>query len=412
MIVKLLFLCVLSVTSLRADQLSDIFYLTFEQEETWNSITVNFISLSGSKPSEVYYDVKSHGGSLKRYAFNQKGQVDELGKIGLRKRFLHRVRLYNLRADTTYYFVVKNVGTDYSREMKFRTLPNDNSRIRVVVGGDLGVKKDLSQVSRLAMAEEPHVILIGGDIAYDNGLAITSGRWINWFSLMKDVMISPKGYLIPLVVAIGNHEVSPYGIYSKKSSFYFSLFPQGRDKKAYFSRKLGNHTILIVLDTGHYHSYKEQVNWLGETLKKHQGLSNRIALYHIPLFPSHHAIEWKKNKGLKYWQPLFDRYKLTLALENHEHTFKRSFPLKGREVAVKGTVYLGDGCWGRTPRSIDANNSRWYLAKVKSVYHVWDLQIGQDSIVGRATGESNMVYDHINIINTSLSTTVQDLSSK
>jgi hypothetical protein len=49
---------------------------------------------------------------------------------------------------------------------------------------------------------------------------------------------------------------------------------------------------------------------------------------------------------------LFDRYGVQLAFENHDHTFKRTYPLRAGKLDPRGTVYLGDGCLSEHPRGV------------------------------------------------------------
>jgi len=48
------------------------------------------------------------------------------------------------------------------------------------------------------------------------------------------------------------------------------------------------------------------------------------------------------------WNPLFDKYGLLGAFENHAHLFKVTHKLKGNMKHINGTLYLGDGAWGAT----------------------------------------------------------------
>jgi hypothetical protein len=71
----------------------------------------------------------------------------------------------------------------------------------------------------------------------------------------------------------------------------------------------------------------------------------------------------------KHWVPLFEKYRVPVVLEHHDHTFKRTHPLKGGHVDANGVLYLGDGSWGmlRAPRSPE---ERPYLAAVSQSYHM------------------------------------------
>jgi hypothetical protein len=43
--------------------------------------------------------------------------------------------------------------------------------------------------------------------AYDNGIAACYRRWDEWFHYWEELMVTPGGYSIPILAAIGNHEV-------------------------------------------------------------------------------------------------------------------------------------------------------------------------------------------------------------
>jgi hypothetical protein len=80
---------------------------------------------------------------------------------------------------------------------------------------------------------------------------------------------------------------------------------------------------------------------------------------------------WRAEVIREEWVPLFDLAKIPFVFEHHNHCFKRTHPLKGGKVDPKGTVYLGDGSWGVSPRS--PMKSVYYLAKtgaINMVYHV------------------------------------------
>ena len=71
----------------------------------------------------------------------------------------------------------------------------------------------------------------------------------------------------------------------------------------------------------------------------------------------------------EHWVPLFERHNVDVVLEHHDHTFKRTHPLKDGLVNANGIVYLGDGSWGklRAPKSPE---ERPYLATASGSYHM------------------------------------------
>ena len=71
----------------------------------------------------------------------------------------------------------------------------------------------------------------------------------------------------------------------------------------------------------------------------------------------------------RHWVPLFEKHRVPVVLEHHDHTFKRTKPLLGGAAHDNGVLYLGDGSWGqiRTPQGPD---KRPYLAAVSRDYHL------------------------------------------
>ena len=80
--------------------------------------------------------------------------------------WIFRSELTGLEPDTEYVF---RIGTD-SAEQSFRTMPaKDTNAIQFVSGGDSGVGTHPRHTNRLAAAQAPAFVIIGGDIAYENG---------------------------------------------------------------------------------------------------------------------------------------------------------------------------------------------------------------------------------------------------
>ena len=63
----------------------------------------------------------------------------------------------------------------------------------------------------------------------------------------------------------------------------------------------------------------------------------------------------------------------------------------GNKLPGAGTVYLGDGCWGRDPRPVQGKHA--YLAKASSTYHVWMLSSAKAGLQCQAVGRDGKVFD-------------------
>jgi acid phosphatase type 7 len=368
-------------------------YITYEEQDTSSSATISFHGLKKSAVAEVYYDEVPHYGVVENYKSKALGYANELHKIS--HRTVYTTKLNNLKPNTKYYFTTGNPENAYTSEFYFRTLPSGDEAIRLVQGGDMGPDSIIQDISAGAMLSEPDIILIGGDIAYANGDYKKFDRWEKWFDNMNGIMLRPDKRVVPLIVAIGNHETRiGVGKARFRAPYFFDFFPQNGNK-SYFLRKLGTHTTLFVLDTGHAYEHNlKQLSWLKRNLKKQKDVRNKIAMYHIPMYPVHRSYnDITTAVGRKFWLPQFDKYELDLAFENHDHAFKRTKLLrKGKVVASEGILFVGDGCWGRKIRS---TSDKWYIEKHASVKHVWRADLSHHGISLEASGENYEIFDQL-----------------
>ena len=118
-----------------------------------------------------------------------------------------------------------------------------------------------------------------------------------------------------------------------------------------------------------------------------------IAVNHVPAYPSHRKFEGDGDKegtgelNRKHWVPLFERHNVNVVLEHHDHTFKRTHPLKDGRVNANGIVYLGDGSWGKI-RAPESPAERPYLAASSKSYHLTLHRLeGDDCFHMAARGE-------------------------
>ncbi|HAV13016.1 MAG TPA: hypothetical protein DCX06_05925, partial [Opitutae bacterium] len=335
----------------------------------------------------------SREGDVDAYSNSATGIVFSID--GLTDRKVARVELGGLEPDTTYYVCVVIDGMPVLPEVKVHTIPSDDSPIRFVTGGDMGVSEDTRILLKNAATHDPMFAVIGGDIAYANGKLESVGKWDAWLNFYTQEMVTTDGFQIPIVLAIGNHEVmGGFNKPKEHAPFFFGFFGQDLEK-SYFKRQFGENLALLVLDSGHVTKHEAQVDWIRETLKQAESVNYTSAVYHVPLYPSHRDFMGHfSDQGRQYWAPVFDEFSLTVAFENHDHTFKRSHFIKNGKVAKKGegTLYLGDGCWGRKTRPVDPD-LRWYLDVAGAIQHFWVVDVSTDKMVYRAVDIENKVVD-------------------
>jgi len=308
-------------------------------------------------------------------------------------RALHVATITGLVPGTIYRFDVVGGEGDSSPPRMFRTLPGGMHPFRFVNGGDMGVSGDVGQLMAEAGRRNPDFAVIGGDITYDNGFLRAAGKWDKWLQLWSKHMVAPDGRMIPIIAIVGNHEVSAYQTddASLRAPWYTSLF--GRQGQAInHSRRFGDLLALISLDTGHLSSHASQASWLESALREHASARYRIANYHVPLYPAHRDFNGRASaEGREHWLPLFDRFGLTAALEHHDHVLKRTKPLRHNRVEPGGTVYIGDGAFGRPPRKLPT--ARWYNEIALERTHFWQIDVSPEMLKFTAVAADGVELD-------------------
>src|SRR5699024_11201494 len=87
------------------------------------------------------------------------------------------------------------------------------------------MKKEMSEtMHQHAASYEPYFAMVGGDLAYANNMPGCYLRWDQWLYNWGKYMVTPSGFLLPMISAIGNHESG--GVEIVKNYFYTYYFPQ------------------------------------------------------------------------------------------------------------------------------------------------------------------------------------------
>lgn len=359
-------------------------YLTWEHPDTARTQTVVFQTVGRAIDPKVEFLAE---GQTKAKSFQAKTKM--LETIGRR---IHWVTLTGLEPGTTYRFRAGDKKYGMSSWHTFRTLPDDERSLKILTGGDMYRHPETVQLLQVGRKLNPDVVLIGGDLAYDDGNINNYPFWDDWFDNWAKHLNQKDGRMVAIIAALGNHEVrGHFGQPKARAPFFFAYFPQGPEP--YFQRKLGREIDLIVLDTGHVTSHQAQVPFLEKALKESKARF-QIALYHVPCYPTHRPYEdYYSAQGRKHWVPIFDRHDLDIGLENHDHVFKRTHPLRANKIDPAGTVYLGDGCWGMGAREVVS--PRWYHQKAQAKEHIWLLQNEKNGIKCEAYDIKGRLFDRV-----------------
>jgi acid phosphatase type 7 len=316
---------------------------------------------------------------------------------------VYRCELTGLKPGTQYMFRLGAQSPTYF----FQTMPaKATDSFTFVSGGDCGVNEHALANNRLAAQQDPMFVIIGGDLGYDNGKSAAVA--IQFIRNYSKTMIDTQGRLIPLITCIGNHEVlGSYNKTLKEATYFHPLFDTLYEERSFATLDFGNYLSFVLLDTGHAAPISgEQTDWLNKALADRVGLPNLFVVNHVPAYPSYRAPDAAPSKDGKeaklgtgegnrrHWAPLFEKYQVDAVLEHHDHTFKRTHPLKDGRPDPLGIIYLGDGSWGKL-RAAKKPEDRPYLAKTHDAYHMTMHRIEGERRFHVALADTGKVVDII-----------------
>jgi acid phosphatase type 7 len=312
------------------------------------------------------------------------------------RRTIYRAEVTGLQPATEYEF---RFGGD-SRSYRFRTMPTHlQEPLRIAIGGDSMHRKDwMEQVARESMRFDLDFAIIGGDMAYEDGLppdrqprnSPLGNLMYDWFDAYKNTFVTETGRVIPMLVIPGNHEVNgsywfgddrrpelpPYQqtdeIRALIAPYFYAAFAMP-GQPGYNVLDFSDYMSLILLDTDHSNPIEGvQTEWLRERLAERTTIPHVFPVYHVPGWPSVRDMNGSVQTRVRnLWVPLFEQYGIELAFENHDHAYKRTHPLRNGQVAADGIIYMGDGAWGvhvREPFS-GQEHEAWYIAEALAERH-------------------------------------------
>jgi acid phosphatase type 7 len=355
----------------------DTLFLTWQRDPT-TTMTVQWIGVRGeTTDTTVYYAPLRSLFSLPFLGGKGRAQAPTVRPYPRTDLKVFRAELTGLTPGTDYQFRIGKQSPTY----QFRTMPaKATDAIHFISGGDCGVNAHTIANNIQAARQDPMFALIGGDLGYDNGTSVAVS--LAFLRNYSKHMIGRDGRLIPMIACIGNHEVKGgYNQPRTKAPFFYALFDGLYPEKGFASLDFGDYLSLILLDTNHTTPVAgEQTDWLEKTLRARKDHPNVIAVNHVPSYPSYRNPEPVKGKdgkekagtganSRKHWVPLFEKYRVPVVLEHHDHTFKRTKPLLNGLAHDNGVLYLGDGSWGRlrAPKTPDKLS---YLAVSGRDYHL------------------------------------------
>ena len=380
---------------------------TFHHRALWieNPSSETVLSWTTSEEGSnhrVYWDTEARNGDITQYA-NETATFSD-GKVTMKDddwewvepAYYHHVHLDGLEADTNYYVVFASDDA-VSDEFHFRTAPDEDVEVSILFGGDSRIRgmEPYNHTERQQMNLRIRHLFEN----YENIIAFAHGgdycmladwRYMEPWLTDHEMTTTRDGRLLPVIPARGNHD---RGIGFEEAFAWPEL-----DRNYYFETKLTPAVSLITLNT-ETELGGEQRDWLAGTLAAIAPERRWLAAqYHRPAFPSvRSAADGIPRRT--HWVPLFEEYGVALGMESHDHSLKRTVPIRSYAPDFeRGVVYIGDGGLGAPLRNPDPD--RWWLQEpgmVGSVYHVHVLTFGEEELHGRAYGMGGDVVDDFTI---------------
>jgi len=369
-------------------------------EDTATSVIINAHTNVAYDILTIKYDVELNYIFSKemRYSVNTTAiEIEGTDKVGERK--VHSAYLSNLIPNTMYSIAIL-YGNETIYETRYKTFPDANSTEPIVIasGGDNGDTELAWNMTLAANGHAPDVFVFGGDIAYDNAMCTC---WFAWDYFLKPFEKANEDAkrLIPLVFAVGNHDVGVDSLSGRsvkttpQGPYYMVYFPQHspvgpngtllarvptlEERKSYHYHTFGK-MLFLALDSGLVTGYVgEQEKWLRNVLETYKDYY-KIADYHYPTYSACanlRVYDDAYHYRVKLWNPIFDQYNFIVVFENHEHIFKKTKPLRNGVPDPKGTYFLGNGgwgTWGRDCQLIHENMSHY--DSVIRTEHFWIMR--------------------------------------
>ncbi|HEX7853728.1 MAG TPA: metallophosphoesterase family protein [Sphingobium sp.] len=267
----------------------------------------------------------------------------------------HQVRFSDLTPDTVYAYRLKG-SAGWSEWLQFRTAAAESKPFRFLYLGDIqnGILTYASRVIRQAFHANGGIELVvhAGDLAAQRDDLDHDDEWGEWNQA--------AGYnyaIVPQIPATGNHEyvdlTLPNGQESRKLGPYWPLQFALPDNGAapvkattYFVDYQGVRFIVLdgtsALDLG---TMEAQTRWLDDTLATSKAKWN-VVLFHQPVFTCARPNDMAEIKAA--WKPVFEKRRVDLVLQGHDHCYSRLTSEAGRAAsaaaratgAIQGPVYL------------------------------------------------------------------------
>ncbi|NVJ46199.1 MAG: metallophosphoesterase family protein [Cytophagia bacterium] len=232
----------------------------------------------------------------------------------------HSVTFEKLQPETIYAYRVGD-GKIWSEWIQFKTASDKEAPFSFLYVGDAQnyILELWSRLIREGYRKGPGAsfIIHAGDMINN---AHSERQWHEWYTAGGWIHS-----MLPSISVPGNHEYGSLSRENSERSLSVQWRPQftlpengveGLEETNYYI----DHQGMRIIALNSLEKFEEQAEWLEKVLSNNP---NRwtVATYHHPLYS---ASAGRANDELRsLWKPLFDKYKVDLALQGHDHAYAR-----------------------------------------------------------------------------------------
>ncbi|MFD2034976.1 purple acid phosphatase family protein [Belliella marina] len=382
--------------------------VVFTEDPSSHAI-VSWTSFLMTEDNVLFYDTVPRQGELGKYNFeenevrNGKITMTAMDKTeGVPQGFYNHAEIKGLSPGKKYYFVVKS-GGKVSEEHYFVTGSDIANSHKFLWGGDsrLGGEKpryagrtphvdrqNMNKQMRSLLESNPEIIALFHGADYGS---TANWRHLYWWFEDHQLTTTKDNRVLPLVISKGNHDEEIGFI----ENFWLGEINSENINSYYYTTKLGMDAVVLTLNTETIIGGKQK-EWLIEELEKYRSTKRWVIVnYHRPAYPvAKDFNDFTFARVRQTWTPIFDKYRVDLAMESDGHILKRTVPILDGKKHEDGIVYIGEGGLGVPQRKVDA--SLWFIQPPgmgASINHVHLISMSQGELKLQAIDEQGRIVD-------------------
>ncbi len=289
---------------------------------------------------------------------------------------IHEVRLSPLRPGTRYHYRV-TTGQLVTPDATFRTAPDQPEPFTFIAYGDSRSRPDVhAGIVQNMLRYKPAFVLNTGDLV-SNGLEYE--QWGPQFFAPLQPLIKS----VPIWPCLGNHE--------RNSRYYYQFFSLPGNESWYAFDWGDAHFVALDsnADTGGFAPESEQYKWLEQDLKRTNKLW-RFVFFHHPGYTT-----GRPGSGAlirQYLAPLFERYRVDVVFNGHDHIYERSFPIKAGKRNWSGTTWIVTGGGGAPLYSV---SPELFTQHAEAAHHFCAVRVDGRTVEIQVERSDRSSLDHL-----------------